>query len=351
MKARHLQIHDERKLLTAIYSNVHEVSDRRNKKPVVLLCCKFVVYFGFSSFFYFSLYSVTHPVVFTAGFIGYGVMTVLLAFNFAHDFSHGTLFKSEFWNDLGFRFIYTLNGAHAEAWKERHLNSHHHAPNVVGYDSDLRISKIIRILPMTECYWYHRFQHVYAPWVYTLYSLFWICVKDFVVLFSKNEVRECNDVRYHTSFWLQKILYFVYLLIFPILFSRQNVPVVITAFFLMHAFQSLFLLFTFLMTHHVIGTEYPEIDDNGVINSTWLMNQVRSSNDMYPFSHVANFIFGGFNNHTAHHIFPNIHHAYYPELSRNLYKTLIEYGIKPNQTTYWGGICSHLRLLKRMSVK
>jgi linoleoyl-CoA desaturase len=62
------------------------------------------------------------------------------------------------------------------------------------------------------------------------------------------------------------------------------------------------------MTHHVEHTEYPSVQ-NGVINSSWLMNQVKSSNDMYPFSPAANFIFGGFNNHTAHHLFPHIHHA------------------------------------------
>lgn len=69
---------------------------------------------------------------------------------------------------------------------------------------------------------------------------------------------------------------------------------------------------------------------------------------MYPYSRIANFIFGGFNNHVAHHLFPHIHHIYYPDLNKILYKILVENGVQPNQTTYWGGVCSHLRLLKRM---
>jgi linoleoyl-CoA desaturase len=103
------------------------------------------------------------------------------------------------------------------------------------------------------------------------------------------------------------------------------------------------------MTHHVENTIYPTTDEHENIQTSWMMNQVKSSNDMHPFSKIANFIFGGFNNHIAHHLFPNIHHIYYPRLNVLLYKILTDNGIQPNQTTYWGGIVSHLRLLKRMS--
>ena len=79
------------------------------------------------------------------------------------------------------------------------------------------------------------------------------------------------------------------------------------------------------------------------------MNQIKSSNDMHPFSKTANFIMGGFNNHVAHHLFPNIHHIHYIKLNKILYPFLIKRGITPNHTTYWGGIVGHLQLLKRHS--
>lgn len=104
------------------------------------------------------------------------------------------------------------------------------------------------------------------------------------------------------------------------------------------------------MTHHVESTAYPTTDENGNIKESWLMNQIKSSNDMHPFSPMANFIMGGFNNHIAHHLFPHIHHIHYPRLSRILYKVLNRHGIVPNQTSYMGGIVSHLKLLKKMSV-
>ena len=74
-----------------------------------------------------------------------------------------------------------------------------------------------------------------------------------------------------------------------------------------------------------------ETDKNGIIQTSWLMNQIGSSNDMHPFSETANFLLGGFNNHIAHHLFSHVSHIHYPRLNRILYKTLNDNGISPNQ--------------------
>jgi linoleoyl-CoA desaturase len=147
------------------------------------------------------------------------------------------------------------------------------------------------------------------------------------------------------------MFYVTYLFALPIMFSEQSGPVVVAGFLVMHLLQSLFLLLTFFMTHHVEGLEYPTVGDDGLINTSWVMNQIKSSNDMHPFSYAANFILGGFNNHVAHHLFPHVHHIYYPELNTILYRQLIANGIEPKQTTYWGGIVSHLKRLRRMGKK
>ncbi|MDX5320013.1 MAG: fatty acid desaturase, partial [Bacteroidota bacterium] len=269
------------------------------------------------------------------------------AFNFSHDFSHDTVFANKKWNHWGYTLIYTLMGAHAESWKYRHVHSHHFAPNVEGFDSDLSITGLIRVVPGSELRWFHRFQHLYAPVAYMTYSLYWILIKDPVMLFRKEEKVQ-KDWAYHLSFWLQKLVYLTVILAIPLLFAKHSVFHVLGAFLLMHALQSLFLLFTFFMTHHVEGTHYPTTDSDGSIKESWVMNQVKSSNDMHPFSWWANFLLGGFNNHIAHHLFPHIHHLFYPRLSVLLYQQLQAYGWTPNQTSYWGGVVSHLKFLKRM---
>lgn len=311
---------------------------------------KFIFYFSLSVFAYSLLYVVDDPIYFILSFVIYGLVSLLFAFNFSHDFSHNTIFKNKKLNNFCFICIYTIVGAHAEAWKQRHINSHHYAPNVEDYDSDLKITKLIRVIPNSAHLWYHTFQHIYAPFAYTMYSLFWVFVKDFVILFSKDEYTVEKNFNYHLSFWAQKIFYLTLILALPLVFSGQVWYIVLTGFLLMHLTQSLFLLFTFFMTHHVEETNYPTTDENGYIKTSWLMNQIKSSNDMHPFSETVNFVLGGFNNHIAHHLFPHVHHIHYPRLNRILYQVLTENNITPNQTSYWGGVVSHLKLLKRMSL-
>lgn len=348
MRDKHLHITQDSDLLKTIYKKVNERLEVDNKVFLLKIWVKFIFYFAFSVFAYSLLYLQTNPTFFVLSFILYGFVSLLFAFNFSHDLSHNTVFKDKRLNTIFFTSIYTLVGAHAEAWKLRHINSHHYAPNVEDYDSDLKITKLIRVIPNSEHFWYHKFQHLYAPLAYTTYSLFWVFIKDFVILFSKDEYIDKKRFKYHLSFWIQKTLYLTYIIVLPLLFSGQVWHVVLVGFLTMHLTQSMFLLFTFFMTHHVEGTEYPTTDENGYIKTSWLMNQIKSSNDMHPFSETANFILGGFNNHIAHHLFPHIHHIHYPKLNRILYEILNEHKIKPNQTTYFGGLVSHLKLLKRM---
>jgi linoleoyl-CoA desaturase len=298
---------------------------------------------------YIGIYASDGPFLLLLSYIAFGFFGVLLGFNFAHDFCHSTVFKSKKLNNFAFTVIYVLVGAHAEAWKYRHVNSHHYAPNVKDYDTDLQITSLIRVEPSGEYKWFHKFQHFYAPLTYTSYSLYWVFIKDFVVYFTDKENIISKRTTYHISFWIQKKAYLSYILVFPLLFSDHHWMSIVVAFIAMHLLQSLFLLFTFFMTHHVEKTAYFDVDDEGYIKTSWLSNQVKSSNDFYPFSQFANFVFGGFNNHIAHHLFPHIHHVHYPALNKILYKTLNEYDIKPNVTSYWGGIISHLRHLRNLS--
>lgn len=345
MKDRHIHIPQDSELLKSIYKQVEEKLIRNPVEFKVIIWTKFIFYVSLMVASYWALFRIESALLFVLCFVIFGFAALLFAFNFAHDFSHGTIFRKAKWDNLGFILIYAINGAHAEAWKERHIKSHHFAPNVEHYDSDLEISSLIRVIPGSKHSWFHKFQHIYAPIAYTSYSLFWVFIKDFSILSATGK---SAGIKYHLSFWTQKLFYLTYLLILPIVFSLQSWWVVLIGFLVMHLLQSLFLLFTFFMTHHVEGVEYPTTDKNGYINTSWVMNQIKSSNDMYPFSFTANFIFGGFNNHIAHHLFPHIHHIYYPELNRILFKILTDNGVKPHQTTYWGGVCSHFRLLKRM---
>jgi linoleoyl-CoA desaturase len=117
------------------------------------------------------------------------------------------------------------------------------------------------------------------------------------------------------------------------------------AFLVMHLLKSGFLLFTFLISHHVESTAY---HGHTPLYNSWFMHQICSANDFHPFSGVANFIFGGFNCHIAHHLFPTVPHPFYPGISRIIYRNLAKNNIPVHQTSYFGGVISHIKLLKQV---
>lgn len=346
MKARHLKVSAHNELYKSILNQIDLTLPMDKREANRYFMYKGFFYFGLAILSYVLIYQISNPILFVLNFVVFGFIAVLLCFNFAHDLSHHSLFKRPFWDNLFFEFIYTLVGAHPEAWKKRHINSHHFAPNVEGYDTDLAITGLIRVLPQGDRKWYHKYQFIYAPIAYMTYSFYWVFIKDFIVLkqFAPKSLKQ--QIRYLITFIVLKSFYILYLVVFPMLYSKQSIWLVLTSFLAMHMIQSLYTLFTFFITHHVHDAEYPTADNEGLINTSWFMNQIKSSNDFYPFSFIANFIFGGVNNHVAHHLFPHISHFHYPKLNRILYTALSENNIIPNQSTYLGGILSHLKLLK-----
>lgn len=346
MKAKHLKIDEDFRLYDSIYREIKNKISFNPSKAKRYFLLKAIVYSILAIGSYAGLFFLENSYLFVLDYLLFGFVAVLLCFNFAHDLSHHALFKKPFWDNLFFEFIYTLVGAHPEAWKERHTHSHHFAPNVKNFDTDLAITGLIRELPNAELRWYHKYQHIYAVFAYMTYSFYWVFIKDFLVLKRFSPVKKSQKARYYGTFAGLKLFYLTYLLFLPLFFSHQSVWLVIGAFFVMHMVQSVYTLFTFFITHHVEKSEYPVADETGQINTSWFKNQIRSSNDFYPFSFGANFLFGGVNNHIAHHLFPHISHYYYPEVNTILFKRLREAGIEPNVTTYFGGVLSHLSLLR-----
>ena len=163
MKAKHLNIAEDRALYNSLYREIKATIPLDKKQANRYFLLKALFYGALAIGSYALLYVIENPILFVLDFILVGFNAVLMCFNFAHDFSHHAIFKRPFWDNLAFEFIYTLVGAHPEAWKGRHLNSHHFAPNVEHFDTDLAITGLIRVLPTSPLKWYHAYQYFYAP--------------------------------------------------------------------------------------------------------------------------------------------------------------------------------------------
>ena len=116
-----------------------------------------------------------------------GFLLVLNFLNLIHEAVHSTLFKNKRVNNWYVHF-FDLMGANSYIWKIRHIRLHHNYPNVMGWDSDIEQSSLARIFPHGPFSAVHKYQHIYLPFLYPLYLLNWLLVRDFKDYFSRKKL-------------------------------------------------------------------------------------------------------------------------------------------------------------------
>ena len=141
----------------------------------------------FKTVFMFSLYLIpyfvmisgvtTNPFLLTLfwAIMGFGVAGIGLSI--MHDANHGSYSKKAWVNNL---LGYSLNlvGGHATNWKVQHNVLHHTYTNVHDVDEDISPRGVLRLAPESQWKSIHRFQHLYAWFLYGLMTLVWIFTKD-----------------------------------------------------------------------------------------------------------------------------------------------------------------------------
>ncbi len=273
---------------------------------------------------------------------------ILLAFNAAHDAAHGTFSRQRWVNQLIYHLTFNLQGVNAYLWKIRHISSHHLFPNVDGCDADIDDNFLIKLSPSKPPLRFHRYQHLYATILYLFYTLHWILIKDFIYLFKK-DLANLKDQRHSIGQILAllgwKIFYFSYMLGLPIVvgYSASQIFVV---FVIMHFVISLFFVWTLIISHLTMETQFHLADDHGVLPYDYATHQLTVSLDYHPTSPLANWIFGGFNSHAAHHLFPNLPHTTYVRVSQIIKTVTTKYNYPYNELPIGQAIVSHYRFLK-----
>jgi linoleoyl-CoA desaturase len=93
---------------------------------------------------------------------------------------------------------------------------------------------------------------------------------------------------------------------------------------------------------------FPAVDGEGYLSHSRFTHNLDTTTDFARKSVVVNWIFGGFNTHVIHHLFPGICHVHYIPLSQILKDTLEEYGFNYKEATLGGVVRSHYKYLKKM---
>ena len=278
----------------------------------------------------------------------------MFIFNVAHDATHHVLFKNKRWNKITYTICFLLIGDNAEMWKRRHLESHHNYVNINGMDSDIEVIWLLRFSPYTPFRNIHRYQHIYAPFIYLFYTLYWVTVADIKYLGKKTvfnfiHIRDPRKDLIH--FLLAKVFYYGYLIVIPIMVLNMPWWYIIIGFVLMHFVSSYLIMIALICTHLFDNANMVMPDKDNQLPYNWAAHQVENCQDFNTQSKLANMILGGQNTHTAHHLFPRICHVHYPAISVIIKQTAKEFGIKYNETNFWGGVLSHYRLLKKYGIE
>ncbi|MBC8046638.1 MAG: acyl-CoA desaturase [Fimbriimonadaceae bacterium] len=324
--------------------------NRIEEKAFRILYLKFAIYFSIYVFLYCSIVLHTHTslLFFILNYTLLGICGILLAFNTAHDAIHHTFSKSKKVNAFIYNITFNLQGTSAYLWHIRHNSSHHIFANVDGCDADIDNNPFMRLSPTHPKKPHFKYQHLYATFIYMIYSLHWIFVKDIIYLRKKN-LANLKDIKHSKSNIIQviawKFIYIFLLLVLPLL-AGYSFQWVIIAFLIMHAAQSLFFIWTSIISHLTAETEFPVADEKGNLPYNYYQHQLAVSLDYYPESKIANWIFGGFNAHAAHHLFPHMPHTMYAYISPIIKKTAKEFNYPYNELPMWKAIISHYKYLK-----
>ena len=269
-----------------------------------------------------------------------------------HDANHGAYSKNQNVNKaLG--YIITLVGGHDVNWRIQHNVLHHTYTNVNGMDEDINPGKTLRFSPHEPRFAAHKYQHIYAWFLYGMMTVLWSTSKDFKQLFryKKLELLETQNVRFITSFIIlivTKVLYYLVVLGLPLYFCSAYVPVwsILLGYFTMHFICGVILGAIFQPAHVVPTSDYPLPDDSGNVAADWAVNQLINTSNFAPGARLFSWYVGGLNYQVEHHLFPNICHIHYRKISEIVKATAHEFNLPYNSQRTWGAaLVSHTKML------
>jgi linoleoyl-CoA desaturase len=291
-----------------------------------------------------------HGIFLMPAYLLMGISGVMIVFNVVHDASHGAFSKIKLVNKC-ICYIGDLVGINTYIWNIRHNIQHHAFTNVLGGDLVIENIPLIRLSPQQPYKKFHAYQVFYAPLFYTLYSLYWIFVIDFR-LFFKRDICNLHNLKHPAGEWMilifSKVFYIFYLIVIPLLFTSLSFLSVLGYFLIMHLAAGLLLSIIAVMGHFVEGPSFPDAP-GGLIENSWSEHELDTTIDFAPKSKIVNWITGGLNTHVAHHLFPNVCHVHYYELTRIIENYCSKYRYDYKKESLGGGILSHIRYLKKMS--
>jgi len=311
---------------------------------------KIVLYFGLVILSYILVLTSNSILSFYICYLLLGLSVLLTAFNVSHDAAHGVAVKSKFWNKLLFQLSFQLQGNNAYVWGKNHTESHHLYTNIEGSDIDVLNNPLVRMTETQELKWYHRFQHVYVPVLYLLYSLNWFFFRETLMIFSfsSRTIKIEIPAREVGKLIFFKLFYVFYMVILPAYVLPFGWGTILLAFLLNHFMVSLIFVGVLGVSHLSDFVRHPLPDHENRLSMSWAKLQMQTSVDYDTESVFFNWTLGGFNAHALHHLLPNISHVHYLKILPIFRDLCKKHNIVYMEMPYHHALKAHFRFLKGM---
>jgi len=178
----------------------------------------------------------------------------------------------------------------------------------------------------------HRFQFIYAWFLYGLMTLMWATTKDYAQWkrYKKKDLIKTQNLSTKSFLWTlisTKTLYLSLTLGLPIIFSALPWWGTIIGFVAMHFVAGLTLAAIFQPAHVVPTSSFEKPSKEGNIELGWAANQMMNTANFAPKARLFSWYVGGLNYQIEHHLFPNICHVHYRKISAIVRETAFEYNL------------------------
>jgi linoleoyl-CoA desaturase len=267
-----------------------------------------------------------------------------------HDANHGAYSKRPWVNKMMGAYIHAVGGNDVN-WRIQHNVLHHTYTNVTGMDEDIDISGVMRFSPHDRRLRLHKYQHIYAWFLYGLMTMMWFTVKDYkqLVRYKRKNLLVTQNKRFGSMLAIiifSKIAYIGIALVIPMVFAPVAWYISFFGFLAMHFLAGLILSSIFQPAHVVPSSNYPMPDESGNIEADWAVSQMYNTANFAPNARLFSWYVGGLNYQVEHHLFPNICHTHYRQLSKIVAQTAQEYNIPYNSfKTFRKALIEHGRML------
>jgi len=325
-------------------------STNTNREGNHIMRFKIFMYFSLDILFYTLMLNSGSLIEFYIFYMLMGLSILLTAFNISHDAAHGVAVKSKFWNHILFQLSFQLQGNNAYVWGKNHNESHHLYTNIEGSDIDVLNNPAVRMTDTQPLKWFHRYQYLYMPFLYLLYSLNWFLFRETLMAFniSSRTIKITMPRLEVVKLIFFKLVYVGYMIVLPALLLPFGWGPVLLAFVFNHFMVSILFVGVLGVSHLSDYVHHPKPDSDGNLDMSWPKLQMLTSVDYNSSSVFFNWTLGGFNAHALHHLLPNISHVHYLKILPIFREVCKRHGIVYMEMPYHKALASHFRFLKKM---